>query len=77
MILIILRLLILVAVLIFFVTQIVVPAVRKRKMFPMFNSRRNKAIKDAIELNEEMDRIEIQDESLDKLYKNRNKNYDH
>ena len=46
-------------------------------MFPMFNSKRNKAIKDAIELNEEMDRIEIQDESLDRLYKNRSKNYDH
>lgn len=75
MILIILRMLITVVILYIIASQIVIPVINNRKIFPMFNKKRKSALKRIVDINEELDTIELEDESMRKLFNENRKNH--
>lgn len=75
MILIILRILITVVMLYVIASQIVIPVINKRKIFPMFNKKRKIVLKKVVDINEELDTIQLEDESMRKLFNENRKNH--
>lgn len=73
--LIILRIVVTLTILALVLTQIVIPIIKNRKTFPMFNKKKNSARQKLIDINEELDIIEYEDETMRKLFRERNKQH--